>query len=85
MDIKTKDLLIRTLSVFNQCDESERREKIDFVKSALKSHYTHLESIGMGYAEHYVQAAKIFLRIYDRPTDRLGKLERTPDKSGVLI
>lgn len=66
MTPQTKEILLKTISFYKDFSPKEKQEKIDFIKNKLKEHNQAIENIGLGYAEHFVSGAEIFLRIYKK-------------------
>ena len=60
MDAQTKELLHRSL---NQFRAAEKKEMVSYVQNNLKRHERLLNQVGEGYADCFVRAGKIFLRI----------------------
>jgi DUF438 domain-containing protein len=63
MDAITKDLVRNTLTEFKDGSEDQKKFWIEDIKRKLKVHEDGLKYIGMGNANYYVKAARIFLRI----------------------
>lgn len=65
MTHETKALLLRTIAEYEQMGDEQKSTAKNSIKKNLETHEKSLEAIGMGYADAFVNGAKIFLRIYD--------------------
>lgn len=63
MNIQTKNILIRTINQFNTFSDTQKENGIKSIKEQIEAHERAVKSIGVGFAEHQVTAATIFLRI----------------------
>lgn len=76
MDFQTKDLLIRSIEAYSAVDKARQQEMITHVEDMLNRHERAINAIAYGFADHYVQAGKIFLRIYKQA-------HNSPRKTGM--
>ena len=76
MDFQTKDLLIRSIEAYSVANEERQQEMISHVEDMLGRHGRAINAIAYGFADHYVQAGRIFLRIYKQA-------HRSPRKTGM--
>lgn len=65
MDYETKAVLRRSINEFLSSTNCGQDEMIYNVREKLKQHKNGLNSIGFGFADNYVRAAEIFLRIFE--------------------
>lgn len=65
MNYQTKNILKSSINVFLSVSDEEKENMVSHVRNQIKEHENALKHIGMGLADDYVQAGKIFLRIYD--------------------
>lgn len=63
MTPQAKVILKNSLSKFKQADKPKQSEMVDLVKKRLKQHNNALKTIGYGYADYFVEAGRVFLRI----------------------
>lgn len=63
MKPESKQLLRNSLAQFRAASTLERDEMVHTVQNNLRIHENALKSIGMGYADKYVTAGRVFLRI----------------------
>lgn len=67
MNIKTKDILIKSIVEYDNSNENLQTLYVSKVEDQLKKHEQGLKYIGMGLDSDMVIASKIFLRIiYNR-------------------
>ena len=66
MTITAKNILINSIGVFKTATREEKSRYIQTVQKNLNDHKNAIDRIGIGYAEHVVQAGEIFLRIYKK-------------------
>jgi len=59
-----KNILRKSINVFLASTSEEKERYIQIVQKNLNNHKNAMESIGMGYCRHMVQAGYIFLRIF---------------------
>lgn len=64
MKLEVKILVRNSIVDFEAADESKQKAWIQHIQSLLKWHERGLESIGVGYSEDFVEAGRVFLRIY---------------------
>lgn len=66
MTPRTKEYLLRSIPDFKTFSATKKKEVIEGLEYHIKCHYEAINSIGVGYVEEQVQAAKIFLRIFKK-------------------
>lgn len=59
-----KNILRNSINTFLVSTSEEKERYIQVVQKNLNDHKNAMESIGMGYCRHTVQAGDIFLRIF---------------------
>lgn len=64
MTAETKDLLLRSIANFENQSPEDKKHSLEFVRKQVQKHYDNENVIGLGFANHYVSAGEIFLRIY---------------------
>lgn len=60
----TKNILRNSINVFLASTSDEREKYIQVVQKNLNDHLKAMNTIGIGYCSHTVQAGKIFLRLF---------------------
>ena len=60
-----KSILRNSINVFLASTSEEKERYIQVVQKNLNDHKNAMESIGMGFCNHTVQAGSIFLRIFN--------------------
>lgn len=63
MTYEAKILLLRSLSEYKKLDEPRKVKMVKLVNQRLEQHNNALKTIGIGYADNFAQAGRIFLRI----------------------
>jgi hypothetical protein len=63
MKHEAKVLLTNSLDEFKSVNEARKVKLIKFVEQRVEQHNNGLNTIGFGYADHFVEAGKVFLRI----------------------
>lgn len=63
MEPTTKILLKNSLDEFRASERHKQDKMIQLVEQRIKQHENSLKTIGYGYADHFVKAGKVFLRI----------------------
>jgi hypothetical protein len=63
MNYQTKIVLRKTLYEFRGAERAKQDEMVSLIEQRIKQHQNALKTTGTGYADHFVQAGKIFLRI----------------------
>lgn len=72
MNTRTKTILKTSITEYKKAGILNQAKLLNHVKSELKRHGDAVQSIGIGLDEDMVTAAKIFLRIYNRPPVNLS-------------
>lgn len=75
MNTQTKNLLTRSINQFKAASADERTKMLSHVLKSIKDHEKHVNSIGAGYADHYVTAGRIFYRIFKPRTVCSGTID----------
>lgn len=63
MTVRTKELLIEALFIYDNAPDSERLNLIAEVRDQLAKHKNAYNLIGFGLSDNYVTAGRLFLRI----------------------
>lgn len=63
MEARQKELLIRSIKHFRSQDQDNKDLMVKDVENKIKQHYNGLYKIGFGYADYYVKAAEVFIRV----------------------
>ncbi len=66
MTPRTKQYLLRSIPDFKTFSATKKKEVIEGLENHIKCHYEALNNIGIGYNVDQVQAATIFLRIFNK-------------------
>jgi hypothetical protein len=61
----SKNILRNSINVFLSSTNEDKEKYITVVQKNLNDHKNAINSIGMGYCSHTVQAGQIFLRIFN--------------------
>ena len=64
--IRSEDKALQRLQEFKEARSHDKERYIQLVQKNLKDHQNALNSIGMGYCIHVVQAGNVFLRIVNK-------------------
>ena len=65
MTVTAKNILKNSINVFLSSSNEDKEKYISVVEKNLNDHKKAINTIGIGYCEHVVQAGSIFLRIFN--------------------
>ena len=66
MTPQAKVLLKKSINEYKTFSEPKKEQMVSLVRTRIKQHENAIKTIGTGYADYFVEAGRVFLRISDK-------------------